>query len=143
MADRSPRRVIELNNGIFGPAALKPKTIRAKTIADFLGVPQVYVEVAAKLASPLLTGPPLCDELLAFVQHLFTEEEAAVVRHLGQFTGKSAADIAKAEHLPIEKVEPVLQQLAMHKRAIAASGRPGMEKYRLMPIMPGILHLPW
>lgn len=99
MMDRSPRRVIELNQGIFGSVAPRPKTIRAKRIAGFPGVPQVHLEVATKLASPLLSGPPLCDELVAFVQHLFTEEEAAVVQHLGQFAGKSASDIAKAEHL--------------------------------------------
>jgi Pyruvate/2-oxoacid:ferredoxin oxidoreductase delta subunit len=97
--------------------------------------------VAQKLASPLLTGPPVCDELVAFVQHLFTEEEAGVVRHLRQFAGRTAADIAKAEHRPVDQIEPILQRLAVGKRAIAASGAAGTMKYRLMPIMPGIFEM--
>jgi Pyruvate/2-oxoacid:ferredoxin oxidoreductase delta subunit len=115
--------------------------VRPKTVADFPGVPRVYVEVATNLASPLLIGPPLCDELVAFVQHLFTEEEASVVRHLGQFAGRRAVDIAKAEHRPVEQVEPILERLAIAKRAIAASGPPGRTRYRLMPIMPGIFEM--
>ncbi len=141
MAERTTRRVIEVNQGVFGPTKPRPRAVRPKTMADFPGVPRVYLEVANKLASPLLTGPPLCDELVAFVQHLFTEEEAGVVRHFGQFVGMSAADIAKAEHRPVEQIEPVLQGLSVSKRAIAANGPPGMTKYRLMPIMPGIFEM--
>ncbi len=141
MAEGSPRRVIEVKQGIVGPTAPRARTVRARTVADFPGVLRAHVEVASKLASPLLNGPPLCDELVAFVQHMFTEEEAALVRHLGRFAGKTAADIAKAEHRPIEQVAPMLQRLAVGKRAIAASGPPGLEKYRLMPIMPGIFEM--
>jgi Pyruvate/2-oxoacid:ferredoxin oxidoreductase delta subunit len=115
--------------------------VRPKTRADFPGVPRVYLDVATKLASPLMTGPPLCDELVAFVRHLFTEDEASVVRHLGQFAGRRAADIAKAAHRPVEQIEPILERLAVGKRAIAASGPLGNTKYRLMPIMPGIFEM--
>ena len=141
MTEPTTRRVIEVNKHVLGSTKPRPETPRPKTLADFPGVPRVHLEVARKLASPLLTGPPVCDELVAFVQHLFTEEEAAVVRHLGQFAGMSAADLAKAEHRPIEQIEPVLHRLAVGKRAIAASGLPGRYKYRLMPIMPGIFEM--
>ena len=141
MAEGNPRRVIEVSRGVLKPSAPRPKTVLAKRPADFPGVPRVYIEVASKLASPLLSGPPLCDELVAFVQHLFTEEEAAIVRHLGQLAGRSAPAIAKAAHLPIAQVAAVLERLATGKRAIAASGTPGAEKYRLMPIMPGIFEM--
>ena len=141
MTDRMQRRVIDVKQGVLGPPAPRPRTVRPKTIAEFPGVPRVHLEVARKLASPLLTGPPLCDELVAFVQHLFTEEEAGSVRHLGQFAGRSAVDIAKAEHRPLAQIEPVLHHLAAGKRAIAASGPPGARKYRLMPIMPGIFEM--
>ncbi len=141
MAEQTPRRVIEVKQGVVAPTAPRPRAVRPKTLAEFPGVPRVYLEVANKLASPLLMGPPLCDELVAFVQHLFTEEEAGIVRHLGQFAGRSAADLAKAEHRPIEQIEPVLHRLAVVKRAVAASGPPGAQKYRLMPIMPGIFEL--
>jgi len=141
MAETNPRRVIEVSQGVIEPAAPRPRTIRPKKLTDFPGVAIAHLQVAEKLASPLLTGPPLCEELVAFVQHLFTEEEAGVVRHLGQFAGRTAADLAKSEHRPLDQIEPLLQQLAVVKRAIAASGSDGARVYRLMPIMPGIFEM--
>ena len=141
MSEGNSRRVIEVNQGVFGSITRRPRTVRPKTLTDFPGVSRVHLEVAHKLSSPLLIGPPVCDELVAFVQHLFTEEEAGVVRHLGPLVGMSAADIARAEHRHVEQVEPVLQHLAVVKRAIDASGPQGREKYGLMPIMPGIFEL--
>ena len=141
MTEQTTRRVIEVHQGVVGPTTPRPKMVRPKTLAEFRGVSRAHLEVARKLASPLLTGPPMCDELVAFVQHLFSEEEAGVVRHLGQFAGKSAADIAKAERRPVDQIEPVLHRLSVGKRAIAGGGPPGMQKYRLMPIMPGIFEM--
>jgi Pyruvate/2-oxoacid:ferredoxin oxidoreductase delta subunit len=139
--NETPRRVIEVYHGVVGPAPPRPKTARQKTLADFPGVSRAHLEVAEKLASPLLMGPPLCDELVAFVQHLFTEEEAAVVRHLGQFAGRRAADFARAEHRPVDQIEPILHRLSVVKRAIAAAGPAGARTYRLVPIMPGIFEM--
>ncbi len=141
MTEGMRRRVINVEQGVVGPVTPRPRMVRPKSIAEFPGVSRVHLEVARKLASPLLTGPPLCDELVAFVQHIFTEEEAGIVRHLGQFAGRSAADVARAEHRPLEQIEPVLHRLAVVKRAIAGSGPPGARRYRLMPIMPGIFEM--
>jgi Pyruvate/2-oxoacid:ferredoxin oxidoreductase delta subunit len=142
MADNtSVRRVIELNQGIVGPVKARPKTVRPKEITDFPGLPTAYADVVKRLSSPLLMGPPVCDELVAFIQHVFTEEEAGVVRHLGQLRGTTAAEIARKEHRPIEQIEPVLHQLAVVKRAIGSDGPDGAKKYRLMPIMPGIFEM--
>jgi len=141
MVEQVPRRVIEVKQGVVGPATPRPRSVRPKKLTEFPGVGTAHLQVAEKLASPLLTGPPVCEELVAFVQHLFTEEEAGVVRHLGQFAGRTAADLAKAEHRPVEQIEPILQRLAGVKRAIAASGPDGARTYRLMPIMPGIFEM--
>lgn len=126
----------------MGQSVLKPiehrRRIRSKSLSDFPGVSKAHLEIARKLSSPLLSGPPLCDELVSFVQHLFTEEEAGLVQHLGQFTGMTAADLAKAEHRPVDEVEPILHRLAVVRRSILASRPPGRIRYRLMPIMPGI-----
>ena len=86
-------------------------------------------------------GPPICDELIAFVQHLFTEEEAGVVRHMAPFIGKTAASLARAEHRPIEEIEPILHNLAFEKRAIACSGPDNRRKYSLVPITGGIFEM--
>jgi Pyruvate/2-oxoacid:ferredoxin oxidoreductase delta subunit len=141
MAEQAPRRVIAVTEGVIGPTTPRPRTIRPRKLSDFRGVAAVHLQVTEKLASPLLTGPPVCEELVAFVQHLFSEEEAGVVRHLRQFVGMSAADLATAEHRPVDQIEPILQRLTGVKRAIAASGPPGRQKYRLMPIMPGIFEM--
>ncbi len=141
MTEQAPRRVIEVHQGVVRPATPRPRTVRRRRLGEFSGVAAAHLHVARKLASPLLTGPPVCDELVVFVQHLFTEEEASVVRHLGQFAGRTAAEIAKAEHRPVEEVEPILRRLALGKRAIAAEGKAGTTKYRLMPIMPGIFEM--
>jgi Pyruvate/2-oxoacid:ferredoxin oxidoreductase delta subunit len=53
----------------------------------------------------------------------------------------SVREVARAEHRPVEQVEPILQRLAGVKRAIASSGPVDGKKYRLMPIMPGIFEM--
>lgn len=135
------RRVITVNRGIGVSAPTMQRSVRPKKIGDFHGVAQAHLDVAQKLSSPLLMGPPVCDELVAFVQHVFTEEEAGVVRHLGPVLGMTAEDLARAEHRPVEQILPVLDQLGRVKRAIAASGPAGKEKFRLLPIMPGIFEM--
>jgi len=142
MADKSTaRRVIEVGKRVLGPTVPRPVTVRPKRPADYLHVPAVYLDVAQRLSSPLRMGPPLCDELIELVQHLFTEEEASVVRHLGTLRGRTAEQIARAERRPVDQVEPILARLAMEKRAIAAGGPDGKRKYHLMPIMPGIFEM--
>ena len=142
MSDKSGgRRVIEVRGRILAPAKLRPRSVRPKKAADFPHLSAAYLDVVKKLSSPLLMGPPVCDELVAFVEHLFTEEEAGVVRHLGQFAGTTARQIARAERRPVEEVEPILGRLSREKRAIAASGEGDAAKYRLLPIMPGIFEM--
>lgn len=142
MAENSGgRRVIEVNQGILGPTKPRLRTVQPKKASDFPSLPAAYLDVTKKLSSPLLMGPPICDELVAFVQHLFTEEEASVVRHLGTLVGSTAAQVARAEHRPTEEIEPILQRLSSVKRAIGQGGPKGAEKYRLMPIMPGIFEM--
>jgi Pyruvate/2-oxoacid:ferredoxin oxidoreductase delta subunit len=141
MAKLNVRQVIEANQGILGPAQPRPRTVQSRKLSDYPRLPAVYAEVIRKLASPLLMGPPICDELVALIEHLFTEEEAGVVRHLGQFGGMMALDLARAEHRPVEQIETVLHQLAVVKRAISATGPAGAKKYRLLPVVPGIFEM--
>ena len=135
------RRVIEVNRPIISPGEPRLKTVRPRKIADYPHVPAPYLDVARKLSSPLLMGPPICDELIAFVRHLCTEEEAAAVRHLGVFSGRSAADVARAEHITPEDARRILDQIACQKRAIAGGGPPENRRYRLLPIMPGVFEM--
>jgi Pyruvate/2-oxoacid:ferredoxin oxidoreductase delta subunit len=79
--------------------------------------------------------------LVAFVEHTFSEEEAAVVRHLGPLRGRTAAGIAAEAGRPVDQVQPILERLAFQTRAIACDGPPDKRRYRLMPIMPGIFEM--
>lgn len=135
------RRVIEVKEHVIGPARPRPRTVRAKKVGDYPGVSQAHLDVARKLCSPLVMGPPLCDEAVALVEQLFTEEEAGAVRHLAAMSGTSAGEVARAEHRPVDQVEPILHALATTKRAIAASGPEGKRRYTLMPLMPGIFEM--
>ncbi len=136
-----PRRIIEVHRGIVGPAAPRPCAVRARRVEDYPHVPRAHRDVARRLSSPLLFGPPVCDELMAFVQHVFTEEEASVVRHLAPLRGKSARQVARAERRPLEEVQAVLDFLALKKRVIGSSGSDGRRRYQLLGIMPGIFEM--
>lgn len=137
----SARRVIQIQQNILGPREPRPKTVRPRKLDDYPGVSKPHRDVAQRFSSPVLMGPPICDELMALVQHLFTEEEAALVRHLRPLIGKSAQQVARAEHRVRDEVEPILEHLAYGKRAIAGSGRTGEHRYQLLPLLPGVFEM--
>ncbi len=135
------RRVIEVQQAILAPPEPRPKKLRRTRRSDYPRTAAVYLDVAEKLASPLLMGPPLCDELVALVEHLLSEEEAGLVRHLGLIVGRGAEGLARAEHRTPTQVEPILRRLADEKRVIVASGPPEKRRYRLLPLMPGMFEM--
>jgi Pyruvate/2-oxoacid:ferredoxin oxidoreductase delta subunit len=132
------QRSLHVGRSIVEPGQTRARTVQPRKPSDFPHVAQAHLEVAQKLSSPLMSGPPLCEELVAFVQHVFTEEEASLVRHLGTYRGHTAKSLARAEHRPVEEIAPILARLAHEKRVIAASGRNDQEKFLVMPILPGI-----
>ena len=144
METPSGRRVIEVQGRVVGPTEPRLKVLRPRKLSDYPHVPGVYHDVARQLSSPARMGPPVCDELMALVQHVFSEEEAGVVRHLGLLSGRSAAELARAEHRPIDQVQPILDRLSNEKRVVVRSGgrKEGTAPvYRLLPIVPGIFEM--
>jgi Pyruvate/2-oxoacid:ferredoxin oxidoreductase delta subunit len=137
----APRRVIEVQSSVAGPAGPRLQRVRPRRISDYPRLSAAHRDAVAKYASPLLMGPPVCDELVALVEHLLTEEEAGVVRHLGLVRGRTAAEVARAEHRPADQIGPILYRLAEEKACIVASGPPQRRQYRLMPIMPGTFEM--
>jgi Pyruvate/2-oxoacid:ferredoxin oxidoreductase delta subunit len=137
----SGTRVIQVNRSIIEPAGPRLKTVKPRKIGDYPRVPRAYLQAAQKLSSPFLFGPPICDELMALVQHLFIEEEAGLVRHMLPFIGKTASYLARMEHRPIEDVKPILDNLAFQKRAVLCFGPDNRRKYALMPITGGIFEM--
>jgi len=86
-------------------------------------------------------GPAICDELMALVEHMYTEEEASLVRHLKPLPGKTAAAVAAAAHRPVEEVRPILERLALEKFVLLSSGTGDKKRYYLMPLMPGVFEM--
>jgi Pyruvate/2-oxoacid:ferredoxin oxidoreductase delta subunit len=139
--EQSPRRVIQIRENIIGPIPPRPRTIRTRKASDFPNVPAVYLEIARKLSNPWLLGPPISDELVALVRHVFTEEEANLVRHLKVIGKRSADDLARLAHRPLDAIEPILHRLSVEKRCIAAQGSGAARRYSILPIFPGIFEM--
>lgn len=142
MAENSPATgVVEIRDGIIGPREPMTRNVRQRKLSDYPHVSQAHKELARKLSSPLMMGPPISDELMAFVEHVFTEEEASVARHLGSMMGMTVQALARAEHRPVEEIEPILRRLAFDKHVITAGGKGERRRYTLMPIFPGIFEM--
>jgi electron transport complex protein RnfB len=134
-------RVIQIKDGIIGPREPRLRSVRPKKLSDYPGVPAPYLEVAKMYSSPLLWGPPICDELIALVEHIYTEEEASLVQHLKALPGKTAAAVAAAAYRPVEEVRPILERLALEKFVLLSSGTENKKRYYLMPLMPGVFEM--
>jgi Pyruvate/2-oxoacid:ferredoxin oxidoreductase delta subunit len=142
-SDLGNHQVIRIDEGITDSKRPEPriKSLRPKRITDYPDVPAVYLEIAKRYASPLLTGPPICDELVALVQHMFTEEEASLVRHIRSPVGKTAKAVAAAAYRSIEEVRPILERLAYEKFILFSAGTGEKRRYGLMPLLPGVFEL--
>jgi len=138
MANRNTagNRMIQVKNGVVGPIEPAKANFQLKTAADYPSTPKSYLEVA-KNYGPDLSGPPLCDELMELIQHMFTEDEADVVQHLKPGEVKTAGEIAESAHRPVEEVRNILNVLAREKYIIVSRGKPPATTYRIIPIVPG------
>ncbi len=136
-AESRSRRVIEVKDGVIGPAPPRQRTAVAKTPGDYPGVKEAYIEIAKSLSSPLLFGPPLCDELMELVLHMFTDEEADLVQHLKPLSAKNVQQLADASRRPVEEVRAVMDSLAHEKRVVLSRKKDGDKRYMLLPVAPG------
>jgi electron transport complex protein RnfB len=87
--------------------------------------------IAKHYSSPLLLGPPVKDDLLEMVGHMFTEEEADLVQHLPPLRPRTAEKVAKLSGRSAAEVGKVLDRLAFTKIVILAAGEP--RKYTIIP----------
>jgi Pyruvate/2-oxoacid:ferredoxin oxidoreductase delta subunit len=115
--------------------------VKARTIRDYDDLPAAIRNISKNYATPLLIGPPLCDELIALVQHMYTEDEAALAQHIKTPLGISAREIAHKEHLPIEQVTTILDHLISEKGILLSFGHGTSKHYCLIPIVPGAFEM--
>ncbi len=137
-ANPASSRVIKLDKTIGGPRGDYQQSVRAKKISDYPDIPAPYLQVAQYFASPLLLGPPICDELMALVMHTFTEEEATLLQHLKTPTGKTAATVAAAVQRPLDEVYLLLERLTHEKPVLLTFGQGERKRYMLLPLVPGV-----
>lgn len=135
----SSSRVIQVKDGIIGPVEPRQKSVQPRRFADYPGVLKYYLEVAKNYASPLLLGPPICDELVALVKHMYTEEEAALVRHLKPMKRLTAEALARAEHRPVEEVRGIMERLANEKHVLFSFGPSDNKYYIILGIVGGTM----
>ena len=90
-------------------------------------------------ASPLLLGPEPSEDLLAMVMHMYSVEEAELVKYLPPLCPRTAAKVAARSGRPLREVERILGSLSFNKRVVLAWGEP--RKYTLMPIVPGTFEM--
>ena len=116
------------------------RTLQVRSTADYAGVASSYLAIARAYSSPLWAGPPLCDELVALVQHMFDADEAGVMQHLRLFSrGKTARAIAAAEKRPGLEVAAILERLTEEKHILVSRGQPGKRRYFMLPLFPGTM----
>jgi len=137
---KAGNRLIEIKAGRVGPVKPRQKSVKVKQPGDYPGLLPVYLEICQNYRK-FMDGPPLCDELVALVQHMFTEEEASVVRHLGPLSMLTADKVAAKENRPIEEVRPILDELADEKHIIVSFGPAGAKTYVGLPIVPGAFEM--
>ncbi len=133
----SSSRIIQVKDGIIGPVEPRPVTVQHKKIGDYPGIPAVYLETAKNHSSPVMSNPPICDELIALVQHMYTEEEASLARHIKTLKKLTAAELAKLENRPVEEVRKIMERLANEKHILASFGTGNDKRYGIMPMAPG------
>lgn len=118
-------------------AILAKGVIVNMNIGDYKGVSEAHLAVARHFSSPALLGPPMCDELLALVEHMFTEEEAEIVRFIPPLKIRTAGMLARSSGRRLEEVDKILYKLAYEKYVILAVEKAGRKFYSLMPLLPG------
>jgi electron transport complex protein RnfB len=77
-------------------------------------------------------------KLVALIEHVFTEEEARVLRHLKPLRSKKASSIARAAGRPLDETRRVLNVLAHDKYVILGLREGDHERFSLLPIVPGM-----
>ena len=131
-------RMIQIEGGVIGPREPRPRTVKIKRLEDYPGTSKYHLEVLETYANPLMGGGiPICDESVALVEHMFTEEEASIMRHLKPGKKETVASLAAAAHRAVEEVQKILDVLADEKSIIVSVELSGQKIYLALPILPG------
>ncbi len=129
--------IIQINQGIVGPKPPLTKRVNIKPLGAYPDVPKAFRDTAKLYSSTRLAGPPICDEFMDLIMHMFSEEEADIVRHFKPMGRLTAAKAARASNRPAEEVREILDRLSRERFILLAMGEGTDRKYAVMPILPG------
>ena len=91
------------------------------------------IELAKVFTSVRLLGPPMSDQLVELICHLFSPEEALVAKHLPFYLPKPLEKIARKARRNPGEIREILEIMA--KRRVILSSEKG---YSLLPLIPGM-----
>lgn len=80
----------------------------------------------------------MSEKLIALIEHVFTVEEAEVLRHLKPLRSKKASSIARVAGRSVDETTEILKGLAHEKCVILGLLQDGRERFSLLPIVPGM-----
>ena len=125
---------------LFRPRKPGVKAVCIRGPREYSDIPPAYLEIAQAYANPWLMGPPLCDELVDLVEHMFDEDEAQVMRYIKPYRlGKTAEAIAAELNRPVDEVAAILKHLCEEKCIIMGYGPQDQQSYYFMPLFPGVM----
>ncbi|HVN72694.1 MAG TPA: 4Fe-4S binding protein [Desulfomonilia bacterium] len=94
--------------------------------------PELFA-LAEIFTSVRLMGPPMSDQLLELVCHLFSPEEACIARHLPFYLPMPLDRIARRVRKRPEEIRPRLETMADRKVIFSTD-----KGYSLLPLIPGM-----
>lgn len=92
-----------------------------------------HAELAKVFSSVWLFGPPVGEQLLELISHLFSPREAGLALHLPYYIPRSLSRIARRAKMPPGDAAALLDAMA-ERRVIYGSKR----GYALLPLIPGM-----
>lgn len=132
--------IIQINSGIIGPRTPREVSVKVKKLKDYPEISASILDVVKNFSSIKLAGPPVCDELVELIAHMFTEEEASLFRHIPPLpASKSVKAIAAKEHRSLQDVSQILDNMANKKKYMLCRGDGLKAKYSMIPLFPGVM----
>jgi len=111
------------------------------TQGSYRGISKAHMTVVRNYSSPVILGPPVCDELVALIEHLYTEEEAEVMQYIKPYMMRAAEGLAKQTKRSLEDIKKILHRLAYEKCTLVTFAVGKKEFYMMLPIHPGTFDL--
>jgi electron transport complex protein RnfB len=124
-------------DGLRGIVMARRGTDPARSSDGYAEISRAHMAVVGNYANPILLGPPVCDELVALIVHMYSEEEADVMQYIKPWRVRSAKGLAKQCGRPLEEVKQILQRLAYEKCTLITFTIGNEDRYLMLPIFPG------